>query len=317
MKALILPILLILTTAAGAQKSISYYDFQWEKTDAAHARFVSAIEHTDSGWHKQDYYVQGPTLQMDGWYEDSACKIPNGKFIYGFPDKKVQIVGQYVHGKRQGLCLTYHSNCMMADSAIYEAGRPVGTAKKWYADGSLMDSAIYKPDGTSVEVSWFNNGNTSAAGYWTADHKRNGIWKFFHSTGNISARELYDHGRLLEKQYYGEDGQPQSDTTNRDQAATFGKNSTSWVKYLDNNLQWPPNYKITGSDLAAVVVTFTVDVDGAIKDAYISTPFVAPFNKEALRTIRSCPKWKPAIEHNRRVEAILRQPVVFKQPEED
>lgn len=317
MKSPLLPILLTLASTAGAQKSTTYYDFQWKPTEVSHARFISILEHTDSGWHRQDYFVQGPALQMDGWYEDSACKIENGKFIYGYPDGKAEILGSYVHGKRQGLCLSYHPNGMLADSGVYEGGHAVGTTFEWYPNGSVSDSAVYSADGSSVEVSWFDNGNPSAAGHWTADHKRQGLWKFFHSTGKLSAQELYDHGRLLEKQYYQEDGQPQMDTTNKDHKCTFGKDASAWLKWLGNNLQFPPDYQITGSDLAAVVVTFTVDIDGTVKDAYISTPFFPPFNREALKTINKCPKWHPAIEHNRRIQVIMRQPVVFSQPVED
>jgi hypothetical protein len=318
MKWPLLPTLLILASSVNAQKLISYYDFNWKKTDVAHARFVSSLEHTDSGWRRQDYFVQGPTLQEDGLYEDSACTIRNGEFIYGYPDGKAEAIGRYVHNKRQGLCVSYHPNGMLRDSAVYEAGLPRGTSKSWYSDGTLMDSSVYQADGTIVDVSWFNNGNPSDAGRWTADHKRHGIWTFFHSTGKLSAKELYDHGRLLEKQYYQEDGQPQMDTLlNKDHAPTFGKDSKSWLKYLGDNLQFPPGYKITNSDLAAVVVTFTVDFDGTVKDAYISVPFYEPFNKEAIRIVTRCPKWKPAIDHNRRVSATMRQPVVFSQPAED
>jgi TonB family protein len=80
---------------------------------------------------------------------------------------------------------------------------------------------------------------------------------------------------------------------------------------------WPENYKITKSDEAAVVVSFTVDVNGNVKDAYISVPFYEPFNKEALRAIANGPKWRPAISHNRRVEDTWTQAAIFRQPKED
>lgn len=317
MKTTLLPILLILSSAVTAQKITSYYDFQWKQTDVSHARFVSILEHTDSGWHRLDYYVQGPVLQMEGWYEDSACKIRNGKFVYGYPDKKLESTGYYVHNKRQGLCLSYHPNGMMADSGVYEAGKVVGSSMRWYSNGFPSDSAGYHADGSSIEVEWFDNGNPAAAGVWAAGHKRHGRWQFFHSNGQVSAVELYDHGQLVQKQYFDENGQALIDTTTRDHKCTFGKDSTAWLKYLSKNLMFPPDYKITNGDLAAVVVTFTVDADGQVKDAYISIPFYPPFNREALKTITRAPKWQPAIEHNRAVPSVCIQPVVFSQPTEN
>ena len=314
MKAPLLPILLILASTASAQKITTYYDFEWKTTDVSHARFVSLMEHTDSGWHRQDYYVQGPTLQMEGWYDDSACKIRNGKFIYGYPDGKMETSGHYVHGKKQGLWLTYHPNGMMADSVIYEEGEPRGTNMHWHRNGFPSDSAIENADGSGIEVSWFDNGYPSAAGRWATGHKRQGRWQFFHSNGHMSAMEIYDHGQLTQKQYFDENGQPLTDTSSTDHKCSFGKDSTAWLKYLERNLMWPNDYKIVNGDLAAVVVSFTVDVDGTVKDAYISTPFVAPFNREALKTISRAPKWHPAMEHNRAIQSFLRQPVIFRQP---
>ena len=318
MKATLLPILLVLGSSITAQKITSYYDFEWKPTVVGHARFVTILEHTDSGWHRLDYYVQGPNLQMDGWFEDSACKIRNGKFIFAYPEKKLESVGRYAHNKRQGLCLSYYPNGMMSDSAAYEAGQVVGISKKWYRNGFPMDSAVNNADGSGVEVSWFDNGSPSAAGVWATGHKKQGRWQFFHSNGKLSALELYDHGQLLQKQYYDDNGQIQPDTTSRDRKCTFGKDHpAAWLKYLSKNLQWPRDYKIVNGDLAAVVVTFTVDVDGKVKDAYISVPFFEPFHREALKTITNSPKWQPAIEHNRYVPEVFRQPVVFSQPEEN
>jgi hypothetical protein len=314
MRQLLLPIFLILGSTLTAQKVTTYYDYQWKATDISHSRFVSVTEHTDSGWHRLDFYVEGPVLQMEGWYEDSACKIKNGRFIYGYPDKKMESIGHYVHNKPQGLFLSYHANGAISDSTVYEAGQPVGARMGWFNNGYIADSCVNQADGSGVEVNWFANGNPSSAGRWATGHKRQGRWKFFHDNGQLSAIELYDHGQLLQKQYYDENGQAIADTTNRDHKCSFGKDSTAWLKYLDRALVWPFDYKIVNGELAAVVVTFTVDIDGKVKDAYISTPFKTVFNREALRAINNSPVWQPAIEHNRRIPEYMRQPVVFSQP---
>lgn len=83
-------VLLLLTTflttyTARSQKLERFYTFDWKECDATHARFYSVAEHTDSGWHRVEYYVQGPTIQEDGWYEDTTWKIKNGRFIYARP----------------------------------------------------------------------------------------------------------------------------------------------------------------------------------------------------------------------------------------
>jgi hypothetical protein len=119
----------------------------------------------------------------------------------------------------------------------------------------------------------------------------------------------------LQKQYFDENGNQQADTATRDNKSYFGRSRKDWRAghiYLDDNTTFPSYFRITKSDEAAVVVTFSVDVNGQIKDAYISVPFYGTFNAEVLRTVTNCPKWHPAIDHNRRVEDGWSQAIVFK-----
>jgi Gram-negative bacterial TonB protein C-terminal len=308
-------LLLIQGFTSFAQKTGKFYDYLWKLTDGPHARFYSVVERTDSGYHRLDYYVHDGALQMDGWFEDSACKISSGKFTYLYPGKLLESSGRYLHNKKQGLWLTYHPNGMIADSTVYDNGMPSGTSMAWYSNGIPSDSSVYNADGSGIKVGWFDNGNPSYAGRLAPGYKHYGKWQFFHRNGKTSAFELYTHDSLLDKQYFDETGQPVLDTTNKDTDANFPGSTKGWLKYLGNHLDFPENYKITNSDEAVVVITMTIDEDGQVKDAYVSTPFYPPFEEIALRVITHSPKWKPAIKHNRRVSTVFRQPVVFSQPD--
>lgn len=299
--------------AVFAQKTEKFYDYQWKATDGPHARFYSIVERTDSGYHRLNYYVHDMSLQMDGWFEDSACKIRSGKFTYAYPDKILESTGRYLHNKKQGLWLVYHSNGMMADSAVYNNGFPVGASMAWYNNGTVSDSSVYNVDGSGVKVGWFDNGNPSYAGRFASGYKAYGKWQFFHKNGKISAIELYDHDSLLNKQYFDETGQPVTDTMNKDRNPSFVGGNKAWIKYLDSHVYFPTDYRIENSDEAVLVITFTIDEDGKTKDAFVSTPFYPPFEKIALGAIHGSPKWQPAMNHNRRVSAVYHQSVGFSQ----
>jgi antitoxin component YwqK of YwqJK toxin-antitoxin module len=319
MKLPTLTILLLLTTCAFAQKTTRYYDVYWKESDAKRARFVSTMEKTDSAWHCLDYYyVKNPTLEMEGWYQDSTKKIRTGKFTWLYPDKKPSMTGRYLQGKKQGTWLKYHPNGMIADSTEYEAGNPIGTSLSWYPNGSPSDSSIFHAGGSGKQVTWFDNGNPSSAGVYAVGRKMHGEWKFYHKNGQISADEFYDQGKLLRKDYYDENGGMVTDTTDRERNAALRGDFTAkaWLRYLQKNLEFPPNYKISNSDEAAVGVTFSIDEDGNVKDAFISTPFYPAFEREALRVIIRSPKWWPAVNHNRYVQSYHIQSVVFNQTTE-
>jgi TonB family protein len=298
------------------QKIQRYYTYEWHDTDAVNARFYSLIEKTDSGWHRRDYYLHSLYTQMEGLYEDSACKTPTGYFHWWYPNRFVQMEGRYTKGKRQGLWLSFYSNGMMSDSSVYEAGRAVGTRESWYRNGFMRDSAVCNADGSGTLVSWFDNGYPASAGRYGPGSRPSGRWKYFYRDGPASALETYDgEGKLVDKQYFDRQGNPQPDTTGRDKAAQFPGGLKAWAQYLSKALYFPSNWKFTNGDEAAVVVAATVNEEGKVIDAEVIIPFYPDFDKIALDALRRSPAWTPAYQHNRAVRYDIRQPVLFSQPD--
>ena len=301
---------------AYSQKIERYFDYRWHDTTATNARFYSLMEKTDSGWHRKDYYLHSLSLQMEGLYKDSACKISSGRFRYFHPTRFIESTGTYRDGKKQGLWLHYYSDGIMEDSTVYDNGNPVGIRLSWYHNGYLSDSASYNPDGSGIHVFWFDNGNPSAAGRYAPGYKKYGKWQYFYKNGGPSAFEIYDgSGVLKDKQYFDEKGGPVPDTTNKDKSAEFPGGLKAWGKYLGKALYFPDQYKFTNGDQAVVVVEAIIDEDGKVVDVEAVVPFYPAFDKIALDAVRKSPNWVPAIEHNRKVRHQIRQPIVFSQPE--
>ena len=316
------PLLLILlflsaVRASYGQKIERYYTFNWHDTTAVNARFYSLTEKTNSAWHRRDYFLHSLYLQMDGFYEDSACKVPSGPFHYWYPNRLPESIGLYRKGKKQGQWLSYYSSGMMRDSTVYnEDGRPMGIRQSWYRNGYPLDSAIYNPDGSGTGISWFDNGNPASGGRYAPGGKPVGKWQYFYRNGGTSAMETYDHeGKLMDKQYFDEKGAPLTDTTNKDRQAEFPGGLKAWGTYLSKALYFPDNYQFTNGDQAAVVIDAAIDEDGKVVDAEVATPFYPAFDKIALDAIQRSPRWKPAIEHNRPVRYSIRQPVIFRLPQ--
>lgn len=302
--------------AVYCQKIQRYFDYRWHDTTAENARFYSLMERTDSGWHRKDYYLHGLSLQMEGLYKDSACKIPSGNFRYYHPTRIPQSVGVYRDGKKQGTWFSFYSDGAIQDSSVYDKGNPIGIRLSWHHNGYLSDSASYNPDGSGIQVFWFDNGNPSAAGRFAAGYKKYGKWQYYYKTGGISAFEIYDQqGVLLDKKYFDEKGMAITDTTSKDRPAEFPGGLKAWSKYLGKTLYFPEQYQFTNGDQAVVVVEATVDEEGKITDAEVVIPFYPAFDKIALDALRKSPAWIPAIEHHRKVNYQIRQPVIFSQPD--
>ncbi|MBS1917090.1 MAG: hypothetical protein JST87_12505 [Bacteroidetes bacterium] len=313
MKILLISLFLIISATCFCQKIEKYYDYQWKETSASSASFYAIIEKTDSGWHRTDFYIDGGSLQMEGFYKDSACKISHGRFSFFYPNRKLQTIGMYKDGKKQGVWLSFYSDGLMSDSLTYDNGTLAGICMQWYRTGYASDSSNLNEDGSGTKVSWFDNGNVSFAGYFSQGHRPHGKWKFFHRNGNLSETEVYDHGRLLEKQYYNENQKLLQDTTNKDKPAEFPGGLKAWQIYLERKLQFPEQFKITNSDMVVIVVDATINEDGKLSDIETRVPFHPAFNKIAMDVMKRSPTWIPAIDHNRKVKYHISQPIMFTQ----
>jgi antitoxin component YwqK of YwqJK toxin-antitoxin module len=314
---LLIASMLISSQFLHSQKIEKFYNYRWtEVTNAAKARFYAIIENKDTVWQRQDFYIQEARLQMSGYYKEAECKIEHGEFSWYHPNGLLQTRGRYVNGKKNGVWLSFHSNGMMSDSVFYnENGGVVGTRLGWHANGMMADSTMINPDGSGVSIYWWENGNPSAAGRYAAGFKRQGKWQYFHSNGQLASLETYNNGQLVDKEYFDEKGNKQSDTTNRDREASFPGGLAAWQKYLQKNLYFPSQYKLTNTDEAVVMVRFAVNEDGSVSEPAVTISLHPDFDKIALDVIRRSPKWQPAISHNRKIKEYHSQPITFAQPE--
>jgi antitoxin component YwqK of YwqJK toxin-antitoxin module len=310
----LLPVLLLFCAAVNAQKTETFYDFNWKPCKAEESHYISVVEKTDSGWLRKDYYVSTKKLQMQALYEDETCKIGNGKIAWYYANGYPSAIGRYGHGKREGICLSYLSNGMVSDSALYHNDKVVDKRFRWHRNGFMADSITRINESTFVNIGWFDDGSPAYAGYFVND-EQSGKWKYFYHNGKVSANETYKAGKLIMADYFDETGKVQTDTSAINNEAFFAGGENDWSKYLGKKLYWPANLHFTTPGSVTVGIDFVIDENGKVMDAEVSMPFHPDFDKIALDIIKNSPAWQPARSHNRKVKAYRRQPITFVQPE--
>jgi periplasmic protein TonB len=94
--------------------------------------------------------------------------------------------------------------------------------------------------------------------------------------------------------------------------AEFPGGMGAWAKFLQKNLDAdiPVN---NGAPVGTyrVIIRFIVGKDGSASDIQPETSFGYGMEEEAMRAIRKAPKWTPAIQNGRNVNAYKRQPITF------
>jgi periplasmic protein TonB len=94
--------------------------------------------------------------------------------------------------------------------------------------------------------------------------------------------------------------------------AQFPGGQAAWVRYLQKNLNAnTPVDHGAPSGTYQVIVKFIVSKDGTISDVQAESKHGFGMEDEAVKIIKRGPKWSPALQNGRNVNAYRRQPITF------
>ncbi len=103
MPTLLATLLLVCLSLGPVCAQRSYLDGGLEPTSKGKAAFYLEPGAGDaSGWSAQIFTMAG-VLKAKGHYADAECKVPDGRFVFFFPDGKVESEGNYANGYKQGI----------------------------------------------------------------------------------------------------------------------------------------------------------------------------------------------------------------------
>ncbi|MCM1311544.1 MAG: energy transducer TonB [Bacteroides sp.] len=95
-----------------------------------------------------------------------------------------------------------------------------------------------------------------------------------------------------------------------DKMPEFPGGTTAMGEYVYENIQYPKDALLDGRQ-AVVMVEFVVEKDGSLSSMYILNKVSPVFAKEALRVIKSMPKWTPGVRKGKPARMRYCIPVVF------
>ena len=96
-----------------------------------------------------------------------------------------------------------------------------------------------------------------------------------------------------------------------EQMPTFKGGDAALMKYLSENIKYPEAAEKAGEQ-GRVVVSFTVEKDGAVADVKVARSVTPTLDAEAVRVIKAMPKWVPGKQDGQLVRVRYNVPVSFK-----
>lgn len=96
-----------------------------------------------------------------------------------------------------------------------------------------------------------------------------------------------------------------------EQQAEFPGGTSKLMEFLSNNINYPAaaaKKKIQGR----VIVSFIVETDGSLSNVTVPRSVDPDLDKEAIRVVKSMPKWNPGKQQGKPVRVKYMLPVTFR-----
>lgn len=94
--------------------------------------------------------------------------------------------------------------------------------------------------------------------------------------------------------------------------ASFPGGSTALTQYIKANLRYPEECQ-EGAPIGRVILGFTVNKDGSLSNIKVEKSLVPILDEEAIRVLKSMPKWTPAKKNGKAVKSHATIPFTFKE----
>lgn len=120
----------------------------------------------------------------------------------------------------------------------------------------------------------------------------------------VDIAELKEHKVIVEEK------EPEKPFQSVEQMPQFPGGDAELLKFVSSNLRYPTIAAENGIE-GLVVVRFVVNKDGVVSDAEVLRSLDPSCDKEAIRVVKSMPKWVPGKQNGRNVAVYYTLPVRF------
>lgn len=96
-----------------------------------------------------------------------------------------------------------------------------------------------------------------------------------------------------------------------EQMPSFPGGIAALMKFITDNIRYPAN-AVDDKVQGRVVVGFIVRADGKVCNPYVERPVESRLDKEALRLVKSMPRWTPGRQDGKAVNVRYLVPVSFR-----
>ncbi|MES2109002.1 MAG: TonB family protein [Bacteroidota bacterium] len=229
----------------------------------------------------------------------------HGKYTAFYPDGRKMRSGEYVNGKFSGFQTDYYPNGNIYNIKNYNGDGAIVFVECRDSTGKILSE---KGNGNWLEYS-ANFKDTTARGEIMGG-LMNGEWTgMLNDTLGYSNR--YFNGNIVShRNIYQLKPIPGTYTGRVDKFPTFPGGIEQFYQYLGKYIRYPARAR-EKNEQGKVVISFVVEADGSLSNFRIAQSVSADIDGEALRVMKSSPKWVPAMKDGKPVRIQYSVPINF------
>ena len=251
------------------------------------------------------------TVTGTGIMENGALKL----VCIDNKTSKVMLVGYFTDSSLQvhdGVYTLFYSNGNKAEEENYDKGNPDGISRKWDNAGRLTDSTIYEK-GRKINESKFayrKNGQLASSDFSDLINDKEQIYHY-NDSGKVVSEVSFTGNTGLLKHYI--DGAVKLDTVyaRGESEAMFPGGDAGWARYIRDKIAEHINELTDDNQSGTCRLRFIIDKDGYPKNVTPLTMKGTKLAEIAVNAVANGPRWIPAVQYGRKVNAYREQPVTF------
>ncbi len=251
-------------------------------------------------------------LTGKAYYENGALIVD----CFGKTTEKLLLTATFTDSalnELQGLFRTYYANMTIESQGNYKKNIKQGIWQQWDEKGQKTDSLFYENGNRIVYTKFYYNKTGGLSYYEVTDSIQNTInGKGFSDNGLLNYEKSFVGEKGILKHYDSSGVRIDSVFTREESEASFPGGDAAWSSYLQKKLKG----NVAANNRAPagtykVIVRFVVNKEGVVTNVSAENAPGYGTEKEAIRVITNSPKWKPAKQYGRYVNAYRRQPITF------
>lgn len=251
---------------------------------------------------------------------------------YLFLPAAISAIATSVHAQQPTNRLIFCSSTGAPDSTVAEPTDAVYRIRRLEVPGqSRLDSVFYVASKRLLSVTattWHTTGDTIATvTHWRANgnkhsvsqelgRKAHGEQLRFDSEGHLREKSQFRNGKKISTQFFTVSGAPVSEQESEqiykytEKMPEFPGGSQAMLAHIARTMRYP-NEALKKGQQGRVIMTFVLDETGQVRAVRVKQGVSPALDAEAVRVIRSLPRFEPGQQSEETVPVYFTVPVTF------